>query len=59
VQFHPDRQVLEKYIVQLLSLREAWIEVEQKNSFETKVVNPPAAQPSEAEQSRSQGDWRA
>jgi len=60
VQFHPDRQVLEKYIAQVLSLREAWMEVEQRNSAESKLVNPPAAQQvSEAGQSRSLGDWRA
>jgi flagellar protein FliS len=61
VQFQPNAQVLETYIAQLLSLREAWIEVERKNSSEPKLVNQPEAQklPDNAEKSSLQGDWRA
>jgi len=59
-QFHPDRRVLEKYIAQLLSLREAWIEVERKSAAESKAVNQPVTHaPENADNSRSQRDWRA
>lgn len=60
-QFHPDRRVLEKYIAQLLALREAWTEVERKSSAEAKAVTQPGPQQTadNAENSRLQGDWRA
>lgn len=60
-QFHPDRRVLEKYVAQLLALREAWIEVEPKTSAQSTAVNRPAAQhaPATEENSRLKGDWRA
>ncbi|HVO63145.1 MAG TPA: flagellar export chaperone FliS [Terriglobales bacterium] len=59
VQFHPARRILEKYIAQVLSLREAWVEVERKTCAESPVVNPPAAQhvPDSAEHSGVQRDW--
>lgn len=61
VQFHPDRRVLEKHLAQLLSLREAWIEVERRNTAESKVASDPVAQPSPnvSDNQTSQADWRA
>lgn len=56
-QFHPNRRVLGKYIAQLLSLREAWIEVERQHSSEPKVVNQPVQ--NNAENPSLGGDWRA
>jgi flagellar secretion chaperone FliS len=58
VQVHPDRRVLDKYIAQLLSLREAWIEVERKSAEESKVANQPVVKQGTANP-RLQGDWRA
>jgi flagellar protein FliS len=60
-QFHPDRRVLEKYIAQLLSLREAWIEVERTSLVQSKVANQLGTQqpPDNADDRQSQGDWRA
>jgi flagellar protein FliS len=58
VQVHPDRRILEKHIANLLSLREAWIEVEHKHAN---------ASPTQAEitskhpsdDNISESDWRA
>ncbi len=60
-QFHPNRRVLEKYVAQLLALREAWIEVERKTSAQSTVVNQPGARhtPEDSENSNSKGDWTA
>ena len=59
LQFHPDRSVLEKYVAQVLSLREAWVEVERKTCAPPPDVNQPATeQPaSDAEHCRSQREW--
>ncbi len=60
VQIHPDRRILEKYIAQLLSLREAWIEVERKSSPEPERIDQPAAEAAgQVEASVVQADWRA
>jgi flagellar secretion chaperone FliS len=60
-QFHPDGRVLEKYIAQLLSLREAWIEVERNSSGAPRVAHQAGTQRSQDndDDRRLQGDWRA
>lgn len=59
VQIHPDRRVLEKHIASLLSLREAWVEVERRGA------NPPPAGTSQpvssttsAQPVAAAGKWR-
>jgi hypothetical protein len=60
-QFHPDGRVLEKYVAQVLALREAWIEVERKTSAQTTAVDHTGTQPAphNTGDSKSKGDWRA
>jgi flagellar biosynthetic protein FliS len=59
VQVHPDCRVLEKYVTQLLSLREAWVEVERKSLADSKVANQAQQVPENSENSRLPGEWRA
>ena len=60
VQVHPDRRILDKHIANLLSLREAWIEVEHRHG----TTSPVAAQPDLTSSHETGGqisasDWRA
>jgi flagellar protein FliS len=46
VQFHPDRRVVERYISNLISMREAWVEVQRQgeiaNNVSKEVAGPEA-----------------
>lgn len=61
VQLHPDRRVLDKYISQLLSLREAWIEVERREHNQAAGSVQAQSQPvfDNNQHPRSSEDWRA
>jgi flagellar protein FliS len=61
VQLHPDRAALEKHIANLLSLREAWVEVERRTaaiSAEAVVTETSAAAPG-ISATAVRSDWRA
>ncbi len=59
VQIHPDRRVLEKHIASLLSLREAWIEVERKTAAAPALANAqPVSPASGAPPEAVGGNWR-
>jgi flagellar protein FliS len=59
VQVRPNRRVLEKYLASLLSLREAWIQVERVNAASPASGQAPAsAQYRSAPPESAGGDWR-
>lgn len=59
VQVHPDRRILEKHIANLLSLREAWIEVEHKHGSASPVTQTELTANHEIGGRPSASDWRA
>ena len=59
VQVHPDRRILEKHIANLLSLREAWIEVEHKHGSASPVAQTELTANHESGGRPSESDWRA
>lgn len=59
VQVHPDRRILEKHIANLLSLREAWIEVEHKHGSASPVTQTELTSNHEVGDQPSESDWRA
>lgn len=59
VQVKPDRRILEKYLASLLSLREAWVEVERRESGTSVPANPAVAAPYGGNQAPvHQGSWK-
>ncbi|HEX6504844.1 MAG TPA: flagellar protein FliS [Terriglobales bacterium] len=59
VQVHPDRRILEKHIANLLSLREAGIEVEHRHGSASPVTQTELAANHESGGRPSESDWRA
>lgn len=53
VQFRPDPRAMEKHISNLLTLREAWVEVEKQQP-----TTPPIVSPAEGENDWHRSDWR-
>ena len=66
VQFHPDRRVVERYISNLISMREAWVEVQRQGEIASndskKVAGPEAGKAqavSDLEGGQTTGrDWK-